>query len=112
MWGYFNAAKIIEKSKQRSIFIVTSGKKIIGTGSLEKNILRTVFIHPEFEGKGIGTVLLNHLEKIARKRRYKTIVVPSSINAVGFYAKHKYRKVKTSYDRNTGNKAVIMKKKI
>jgi putative acetyltransferase len=60
---------------------------VVGWGSvhLNENTLAATFVDPDHTGEGIGRALVEELERIARKEGLEQIVVPASLNAVGFY---------------------------
>ena len=58
---------------------------IIGTASLQGSVVRTVFVDPDHQGKGIGARLMDVVESLARARSIATLSVPSSLTAQGFY---------------------------
>lgn len=103
--------KIIERAKQRDIYVVVDGEKILATANLGDNVIYTVFVNPKYHGKGIGRTLITYLEEKARKKGHKTIHVPSSITAYDFYKKLGYKKVRAKTSPEHG-KVIIMKKKI
>ena len=47
--------------------------------------IKGLYVSPESAGKGIGKMLMRELEKRARDRGCKLLVLASSLNAVGFY---------------------------
>jgi GNAT superfamily N-acetyltransferase len=56
-----------------------------------------IYTHPDFMGKGIGTKLLNEIERIGKEKRWGTLSVTSSIEAIAFYKKNGY-----SFHRESG----------
>lgn len=75
---------------------------IIGMGALRRVDDTTVEVKrmrvlPEFQGKGLGTKLLNFLEDKAKKLGYKRLVLDTSIKqeaALHLYTKYGYREYK------------------
>lgn len=59
-------------------------------GSQTESILLTVFVLPEYQGKGIGKQIIKTLEQDEYFLRAKRIEVPASITAVEFYRKMGY----------------------
>lgn len=55
--------------------------------------LRQMAVSPVLQGKGIGRVLMNFAENIARDRGYRKISMHARKNAVGFYEKLGYKTV-------------------
>lgn len=108
--GNFSEKEIIDRMKKRRTFVITNQEIIIGTASLENNYIKTVFILPSEQGKNAGTLLIKHLENIARKDDFDCLIVQSSITAEGFYHKLGYKFVHS--EDNGEEKIIIMKKNI
>lgn len=64
----FSTEQIAAKMKQRKIFVITEKNYIIGTASLEEDLVRTVFVLPRKQGKKAGSLLMLYLEEVARKK--------------------------------------------
>ena len=71
--------------------------KIIGTGSISsfwgsetESILLSIFVLPEFHGKGVGRKIINTLETDEFYVRASRIEIPASITATEFYRKFGY----------------------
>jgi len=70
----------------RPIVAETDGT-VVGWGSvhLDENVLAATFVDPDYAGRGIGRAIVERLETIARREGVARLVVPASLNAVGFY---------------------------
>jgi GNAT superfamily N-acetyltransferase len=89
----FSPIKLAELADERSLFVALDGSRIAGTASLKENIILSVFVDAELQGKGIGSKLMKHLEELAHKNGYKEVKLPSSITSVEFYKKLGYQKI-------------------
>ncbi|SOP96327.1 GNAT family acetyltransferase [Pseudomonas syringae pv. syringae] len=58
---------------------------VVGTASLEGEVVRSVFVDPDRHRRGVGRLLMAELERVARKAGAVRMVVPSSLTAQGFY---------------------------
>lgn len=72
------------------------GDKIIGIGRLHLNSkkesqVRYMAVEHGFQGKGIGGLVLKQLEKAAKKKGAKYIILNSRETAVKFYKKYGYK---------------------
>lgn len=63
--------------------------------------LRQMAVVSGLQGKGIGKVLLQFAENIARDRGYKKIVMHARKTAVGFYEKSGYKVTSTEFEEVT-----------
>ncbi|HEC87002.1 MAG TPA: N-acetyltransferase [Thermoplasmatales archaeon] len=58
--------------------------------SNEEAQIRYMAVDEKYQGKGIGTMLLKELERRARERRAKYVVLNARESAVNFYRKNGY----------------------
>lgn len=69
-------------------FIVEYQKIIVGFASLsQEGLIDFLFVHKDFQGRGIASTLLKQLERIARKRGLTQLTTEASITALGFFEK-------------------------
>lgn len=88
---------LIEMSKWRHSYVEYKNDKIWGFGSIgsywgseEESSFFTIFVLPEYQGKGIGRKIIETLEKDEYFLRAKRIEIPASITACQFYRKFGY----------------------
>ncbi|HLD81238.1 MAG TPA: GNAT family N-acetyltransferase [archaeon] len=84
--------KLIEKSKDRSLFVAEFGSSLVGTAGLKGSQVTGVFVKVSQHGKGIGKKLMEKVEGKAEKKGVKKVFLYSSIYAVPFYEKLGYGK--------------------
>jgi predicted N-acetyltransferase YhbS len=106
---FLRPTQLIRNMKDRAIFVAVDNGKVVGTASLKKNTVYTVFVNPSIHKKGIGTKLMNKVEDLAKKNGYKEVKVPSGYTSVGFYKKIGYKKIKVV--RKKGHADTIEMKK-
>ena len=104
----FSKEQVAARMKQRKVFVITEQECIIATGSLEGNMVRSVFVLPSKQGKNIGLLLMNHLEEVARKQNIHCLSVSSSITAEGFYRRLGYNALRSEYHGE--ERTIIMQK--
>lgn len=68
-----------------------SSDEPIGTIGLSGNDLRSMFVDPRHQRKGVGKALVAHLESLAMQANVPEIVVYSSLTARPFYEAQGYR---------------------
>ena len=86
----------------------------MGVNGLQRNEVRTFYVNSTYHGKGVGRKLMENVEKIAKKRGIKKLIVKSSLYAVGFYEKMGFKKVKRIITKIGKVKfpEIVMEKKI
>ncbi|CDA94200.1 gCN5-related N-acetyltransferase [Prevotella sp. CAG:1320] len=68
---------------------------IVGFSSMNaEGYLHSMFVHKDWQGKGMATLLLSEVEKIARRYGVHKISVEVSVTARPFFEKHGYKVVK------------------
>ena len=96
--AHFTAEKLLAQADSAHVYVATSSSgRILGTGTIApywgsatESILLTIYVLPELIGNGIGTAIVQALEKDAFSLRATRIEIPSSVTAVGFYRKFGY----------------------
>ena len=92
-----SAEVLIERAKSGHMYVVCDKARIVGCGAIAgywgsttESILLTIFVLPEYQGKGIGKQIINTLEHDEFFLRAKRIEIPASITAAQFYRKMGY----------------------
>ena len=93
----YNVNKVLQIANYAHMYVFETDKKIVGTGSISsywgsetESILLTIFVLPEYHGKGIGSKIIETLEQDELFIRAKRIEIPASITATDFYKKFGY----------------------
>ena len=88
---------ILERAAWTHFYVVEDNDTIIGCGAIgpywgseTESSLFTIFVLPEYQGKGIGRKIIETLEQDEYFLRAKRVEVPASITAVNFYRKLGY----------------------
>ena len=87
----FKPQRVIELLEQRMVFVASLNDKIVGTGALDGNAVRSLFVAPQQQRKGIGLALMGRIERAALDRGVEALLVPSSLTAESFYSRLGYR---------------------
>lgn len=83
----FSPERVVSLIANRQAYVAIARGSIVGTASLNDSVVRTVFVDPDHQRKGIGAKLMDVVESCARARSVGTLSVPSSVTAKGFYEK-------------------------
>ncbi len=103
----YHSLDSIEKAVCREyVLLAKLGEKTIGTGSLFKNEIKRVFVLPDYQNSGCGSLLLDRLEQRAEKAGYATTVLDSSFPAYSMYLKRGYEPIK--YERIITQKRQVL----
>lgn len=106
----FSPCAVVQLIRKRTVFVATVRGSIIGTASLDGSVVRTVFVNPDAQARGIGKLLMAEVERAARERSIPSLTVPSSVTAETFYARLGFRAVRESYHGD--ERTIIMERSL
>ena len=88
---------ILERAKYTHFYVVCDDNKLVGCGAIgpywdkeDESSLFTIFVLPEYQGKGIGKKIIETLEQDEYFLSAKRIEIPASITGTPFYRKMGY----------------------
>ncbi len=88
---------VLGRASWTNFYVALDEGKIIGCGAIgpywgkeDESSLFTIFVLPEYQGKGVGRSIIDTLEKDEYFIRAKRIEIPASITGVPFYLKMGY----------------------
>jgi len=91
------ADNILERASWTHFYVVCDNEKIVGCGAIgpywgkkDESSLFTIFVLPDYQGKGIGRTIIETLEKDEYFLRAKRVEIPASITGTPFYLKMGY----------------------
>jgi GNAT superfamily N-acetyltransferase len=76
---------VLTRLRERITFIAVNGDEVLGIAGFDGKQARTVFVRPDWHGKGVGSSLMRTVEAVARETDLIELSLPSSITAQGFY---------------------------
>lgn len=82
-------ANIEKDISEEKTYVIRHEEMIVGTGTIEENHISRVYVLPEYQSTGIGSTLMDYLEKEIIKN-YGSVEVDASLPAVEFYRKRNY----------------------
>lgn len=88
---------LIQRAGWTHFYVICEGEKIVGCGAIgpywdkiDESCLFTIFVLPEYQGKGYGRQIIETLEQDEFFLRAKRIEIPASITACEFYRSFGY----------------------
>jgi GNAT superfamily N-acetyltransferase len=88
---------VASKLEEWHAYVAVVDGQTVGTGSLSGITVRAVFVHPDYQGRGIGTKLMDAVENAANAQSESILAVQSSITAQPFYAKRGFKVVREAF---------------
>lgn len=87
-----------ESFPEETTYVAEVDGEIAGFGAIveSENELRAVYVSSKFSGLGVGSKLLERLEKVARDRGCSELHMVSSLTAEAFYKRHGYQAIEHS----------------
>lgn len=89
--------QVIERASWTHFYVAQDEGRIVGCGAIgpywgkeDESSLFTIFVLPEYQGKGVGRSIIETLENDMFFLRAKRIEIPASITGVPFYLKMGY----------------------
>ena len=90
-------------------WVVEKGVEVVGMGGIKISegapVISRVRVRKTERGKGLGTLLLRHMEEYCFKKGYKKILVDTEnhmVAAVKLYEGHNYRRIRESIEKIDG----------
>ena len=90
-------------------WVIEKGVEVVGMGGIKiiegVPVISRVRVRKTERGKGLGTLLLKHMEVYCLKRGYKKILVDTEnhmVAAVKFYEGYNYRRIRESNEKIDG----------
>lgn len=88
------------------MLIATENDTIVGIIGLQENRVRTFYVHPEFQGKGIGSKLYKKLEETALTLGVTKLFVISSPMGESIYEHFGFKKIRPVEKERGGEKYI------
>ncbi|WP_024747814.1 GNAT family N-acetyltransferase [Levilactobacillus namurensis] len=89
---HLSAKFFIEKSKQTHFYVFCDSDQIVGTGAIgaywgseTEFSLFDIFVSPDYQGQGIGRLIIETLEADTYFKRAQRVEIPASITGLAFY---------------------------
>ncbi|MBC3372807.1 GNAT family N-acetyltransferase [Pseudomonas sp. SWRI92] len=106
----FSPSAILDFLSLREVYVASFDGQLVATGSLDKDTVRSVFVDPSYQGRGIGRQLMATIESAASENGVEWLRVPSSITAETFYYSLGFRKVRDAF--HGAERTIVMEKSL
>ncbi|MCP1475798.1 N-acetylglutamate synthase-like GNAT family acetyltransferase [Pseudomonas sp. EB276 TE3739] len=104
----FSPSKILRLLAERQVLVAALDNQIVATASLDRDVVRSVFVDPDYQGMGVGRQLMKSIQSLAMDAGFHLLRVPSSVTAEGFYASLGFKKVRDEFHQE--ERTIIMAK--
>lgn len=92
-----SSENLIARNAWTHFYVACEGDRIIGCGAIgpyygkeDESSFFSIFVLPEYQGRGVGRRIVETLERDPYFLRAKRIEIPASLSAVEFYKKMGY----------------------
>lgn len=112
-----SAEKLIQRASWMHFYVVCLGQEPVGCGAIgpywgkeDESSLFNIFVHPAYQGKGLGRRIIETLEADEYFCRASRVEIPASITATPFYLRMGYA-YKNGVDRPDGEQLIRLEKR-
>ncbi len=106
----FSPEAISRELTKRKVFVALFGDDIVGTAGLDGEVVRSVFVDPARQKRGIGRHLMDVIHTAAVSAGVEAVRVPSSITAEEFYTALGYEKIRDVF--HGAERTIVMEKRL
>lgn len=96
----YTREKLAKYIEQYDYFVAEEDSKIVGCVLAKEDKMRSLYVLPNYMGKGIGRQLVGIAEQCIKESGYKRIWLWSSLIAHNFYKRMGYKDVKDIPNKN------------
>lgn len=104
----FSPQAILDLLIQRRVYVATIRGQVVATASLDRDVVRSVFVDPLHQRTGIGRQLMTKPLAVALNAGIQRLRVPSSITAEGFYSSLGFNKIRDEF--HGAERTIIMER--
>ncbi|MEH1924063.1 GNAT family N-acetyltransferase [Nostoc sp.] len=80
-----DGSNILKSMKAETCWVAIAGDAVIGFASFIVDELIGLYVHPKYQGKGIGRALVQHFCDEATEQGVDKVITTASLYAEGFY---------------------------
>jgi putative acetyltransferase len=97
------------------VFVAEEEGAVVGFGLMQKGLVNAIYVHPRFQGKGVGSGLLATIERESVLSETESLTLNASLNARPFYERHGFHVVRegmTHLSENISIECLVMEKEL
>ncbi|RXJ66346.1 histone acetyltransferase [Halarcobacter ebronensis] len=83
-----------ERLNKTKPYLAILDEKLVGFAEFYEDYIDCFYVHHEYQGCGVGKMLLNHIFKIAKEKKQTLLRVDGSITAKPFFEKSGFVEIK------------------
>lgn len=102
----YDREDFVLSAQEVEMWIALENDIVVGIIGLQENRVRTFYVHPEHQGKGIGRMLYKKLEETAGMRGIAKLFVISSPIGESVYERFGFEKIRPVEKERAGHKYV------
>jgi GNAT superfamily N-acetyltransferase len=91
---HYTWAWITAKAQSTYFLVALIDDRVVGSGLLDGNEIKAVFVDPTYQRRGVGRALMVALELYGRRQGLQEIALKASITGLAFYTALQYRLVR------------------
>jgi GNAT superfamily N-acetyltransferase len=96
---FYSPQLLLEYAQNGNMHVAVEHAMIVGTAALDQDRVRNVFVQIDHHQQGIGKLLMQHIEDMARQQGQVQLALRASVSAVVFYQKLGYAIVEEIEER-------------
>jgi ribosomal protein S18 acetylase RimI-like enzyme len=99
LWAESATPKLVAEALEQNAvaaFVAETGGRVVGFSAAMSDLIRGVYVHPDFVRRGLGGALLMAAEENAAAEGVGVLRLYATLNSVEFYEKQGYRTVRRS----------------
>lgn len=89
-----DGSNILKSMKVETFWVAIEGDAVIGFASFIIDELIGLYVHPKYQGKGIGRALVQHFCDQATEQSIDKVITTASLYAEGFYLRLGFTAIK------------------
>jgi GNAT superfamily N-acetyltransferase len=93
VYAYFSIDGVGARIRRQDVFVAEIDSEIVATVGYEAGQLWALFVAPERQRLGLGTMLVDYIESHARQRGARELGLSASLTGVDFYERLGHRRL-------------------